>query len=185
MHEELKQITKVETFTIVKTPPNTNVIDGKWVLRRKQDGEGKVICWKARYVVRGFQQKFRTDFTETFVPTVRPATLIILLSIAAQQNATIIQANTKNAYLHGQNDTNEVFYMTIPDQYLRFYDLPSNLSHLPLEKLSCRVWRPLYGGRQDAYRFYQFLLETLSKLGFTVSTADKAVFTSSIQMDHM
>jgi len=33
MHEELKQITKVETFTIVETPHNTNVIDRKWVLR--------------------------------------------------------------------------------------------------------------------------------------------------------
>jgi len=33
MGEELKQITKVEIFTIIETPPNTNVIDGKWVLR--------------------------------------------------------------------------------------------------------------------------------------------------------
>jgi len=32
MHDKLKQITKVETFTIVKTPPNTNVINGRWVL---------------------------------------------------------------------------------------------------------------------------------------------------------
>ena len=176
MQEELKQITKVETFTVVETPHNTNIIDGKWVLRRKRDGEGKVIRWKARYVVRGFQQRFGTDFTETFAPTVRPATLRILLSIAAQKNATIVQADAKNAYLHGQNDTNEVFYMTIPAEYLRFYQLPSNLLHLPPEQLSCRVWRPLYGSRQGAYRFYQFLLETLSKLGFTVSTADEAVF---------
>jgi hypothetical protein len=176
MGEELKQITKVETFTVVETPLNTNVIDRKWVLRRKRDGEGKVICWKARYVVRGFQQRFGTDFTETFAPTVRPATLRILLSIAAQKNATIVQADAKNAYLHGQNDTNEVFYMTIPAEYLRFYQLPPNLLHLPTEQLSCRVWRPLYGSRQGAYRFYQFLLETLSKLGFTVSTADEAVF---------
>ena len=56
MGEELKQITKVETFTIIEAPPNTNIIDGKWVLCRKCDGDGKVICWKARYVVRGFQQ---------------------------------------------------------------------------------------------------------------------------------
>jgi len=176
MHKELKQITKVETFTIVETPPNTNVIDGKWVLHRKRDGEGKVIHWKARYMVRGFQQRFGTDFTETFAPTVRLATLRILLSIVAQKNTAVVQADTKNAYLHGQNDTNEVFYMTIPVEYLRFYQLPSNLLHLPPEQLSCHVWRPLYGSRQGAYRFYQFLLETLLKLGFTVSTANKAVF---------
>jgi len=77
------------------------------------------------------------DFTKTFTPTVRPTTLRILLAIAAQKGATVVQADAKNAYLHGQNDTNEVFYMTIPTKYLHFYNLPSNLSHLPPEKLAC------------------------------------------------
>jgi hypothetical protein len=79
-----------------------------------------------------------------------------------------VQANAKN--------TNEVFYMTIPAEYLRFYQLPSNLLHLPPKQISCRVWQPLYGSNQGTYQFYQFLLETLSKLGFTVSTADEAMF---------
>ena len=151
MEEEIKQITKVETFTVVEAPSNTNIIDGKWVLLQKRDGEGKVIRWKARYVVRGFQQQYGTDFTEMFAPTVRPTTLRILLSIAAQKGAPIVQADAKNAYLHGQNDSNEVFYMTIPTEYQRFQSLPSNLSHLSLEKLACRMWRPLYGSRQGAY----------------------------------
>jgi hypothetical protein len=38
------------------------------------------------------------------------------------------------------------------------------------------MWRPLYGSQQGAYRFYRFLLETLTDLGFTVSTADEALF---------
>jgi hypothetical protein len=33
MGEELQQIVKVETFTVVKTPRDANVIDDKWVLR--------------------------------------------------------------------------------------------------------------------------------------------------------
>ena len=176
MGEELKQITKVETFTVIEKPPNTNIIDGKWVLRRKRDGEDKIIRWKARYVVRGFQQQFGTDFTETFAPTIWPMTLRILLSIAAQKGATVVQADAKNAYLHGQNDTNEVFYMTLPSEYQRFHSLPSNLSHLPPENLACRVWRPLYGSRQGAYRFYKFLLENLTDLGLSVSNADEALF---------
>jgi len=43
MGEELKQITKVETFTVIEAPSNSNIIDGKWVLRRKRDDEGKII----------------------------------------------------------------------------------------------------------------------------------------------
>ena len=92
MGEEFKQITKVETFTIVEAPPNTNIINGKWVLRQKRNGEGKVIRWKARYIVRGFQQRSGTDFTETFAPTVQPTTLRILLAVAAQRGATVVQA---------------------------------------------------------------------------------------------
>ena len=176
MGEELKQLTKVETFTVIEKPPDTNIIDGKWVLRRKRDGEGRIVRWKARYVVRGFQQQFGTDFTETFAPTIRPTTLRILLSIAAQKGATVVQADAKNAYLHSQNDTNEVFYMTLPSEYQRFHSLPSNLSHLPPEKLACRVWRPLYGSRQGAHRFYKFLLENLTELGLSVSSADEALF---------
>ena len=99
MEEEIKQITKVETFTVIEAPSNTNIIDGKWVLLQKRDGEGKVIRWKARYVVRGFQQQYGTDFTETFTPTIRPTTLRILLSIAAQKGATIVQSDAKNACL--------------------------------------------------------------------------------------
>jgi len=38
------------------------------------------------------------------------------------------------------------------------------------------MWRPLYGSCQGAYHFYQFLLETLTNLGFTVSNADEALF---------
>jgi len=111
-----------------------------------------------------------------FAPMVRPTTLQILLAIAAQKGATVVQADAKNAYLHSQNDTNEVFYMTIPTEYLHFYNLPSNLSHLQPKQLACRMWRPLYGSRQGAYRFYRFLLETLTNLGFTVSNANEAFF---------
>ena len=33
MSEELQQLVKVNTFTVVKAPRDANVIDGKWVLR--------------------------------------------------------------------------------------------------------------------------------------------------------
>jgi hypothetical protein len=109
MDEELQQLVKVNTFTIVKAPHDANVINGKWILCQKHNGEGKVIRWKAHYVVCGFKQQFGVDFTETFAPTIQPATLCTLLSLASN-NSVIVQADVKNAYLHGYNDTNKVFY---------------------------------------------------------------------------
>jgi hypothetical protein len=179
MGEELQQLVKVNTFTVVKAPRDANIIDGKWVLRRKRNGEGKVIRWKARYVVRGFKQQFGVDFTETFAPTIRPATLRTLFSLAASNNSVIVQADAKNAYLHGHNDTNEVFYMTIPDEFLRFHKLPIHLQNEPLETLCCRMWRPLYGSKQGAHHFHRFMVEVMTSLGFTVSNADEALYFKS------
>jgi hypothetical protein len=176
MGEELQQLVKVNTFTVVKAPRDANVIDGKWVLRRKHNGEGKVIRWKARYVIRGFKQQFGVDFTETFAPTIRPATLCTLLSLAASNNSIVVQADAKNAYLHGHNDTNEVFYMTIPEEFLRFHKLPIHLQNKLLETLCCHMWQPLYGSKQGAHHFYRFMVEVMTSLGFTISNADEALY---------
>ena len=131
--------------------------------------ESKICC-------QGFSTKILHRLYWNIHPIIHLATLWILLSIAAQKNATIVQANAKNTYLHSQNDPNEIFYITIPEGYLQFYQLPSNLQHLPMKGLACHMWQPLYSSQQGAYRFYRFLLETLTTVGFTVSNADKALF---------
>jgi len=63
--------------------------------------QGKISCYKARLVAKGFQQQFSIDYTDTFVPTVCPTTLCILLALGAanSNNIFIEQANVKNAYL--------------------------------------------------------------------------------------
>jgi len=66
--------------------------------------------------------------------------------------------------------------MTIPDEFLRFYDIPVNLRDEPLENLCCRVLRPLYGSKQGAHHFHQFMVGVMTSLGFTVSNADEALY---------
>lgn len=60
------------------------------------------ICYKARLVMKDFEQQFRVDYVENFSPTVHPTTHHILLSFAAQKNAAIHQCNVKNAYLNSR-----------------------------------------------------------------------------------
>ena len=173
MREEITQIEKVHTYDIVEAPPDANIVPCRWVFRRKRDGEGKVIRHKARLVAKGFKQQFRVDYHETFVPTVRPATLRLLLAIAAQKGSVVVQADAKNAYLHGTLEPNEIIYMDLPPQYSLFHQIPTNLNKKPL---ACRLWRPLYGSKQGANRFRKFLVDVMMKLGFKVCNADEAVF---------
>ena len=117
---------KVHTYDIVKAPPDANVVPCRWVFCRKHNGEGEVVHPKARLVAKGFKQQFRVDYHETFAPTVLPATLCLLLAIAAQKGSVVVQANAKNAYLHGTLEPNKIIYMDLPPKYSLFNQIPAN-----------------------------------------------------------
>jgi len=177
MKEELDQIEKVQTWTVVAAPKDlTDVIDGQWALRKKRGADGNVIRYKARFVVHGFKQQYRIDYTDTFAPTVRPSTLRVLLSIAAHKGAVIVQADAKNAYLHGILAPHEVIHMKLPEYYTLIRKLPAHLLDIPPDQLICHIWHPLYGSKQGAHHFYQFLTELMCSHGYTICSADEAVF---------
>lgn len=52
----------------------------------KLQADGSVERHKARLVAQGFSQKHGIDFDATFSPVVRPATVRIILTLAAMHN---------------------------------------------------------------------------------------------------
>jgi hypothetical protein len=94
---KLTQIEALKTWELVVPPPNANIIPSMYTFHRKRDEHGRIIHYKARLVTKGYKQQFRIDYTETYAPTVRPATLCILLSLAAQNDALIHQADAVRA----------------------------------------------------------------------------------------
>jgi hypothetical protein len=44
---ELDNFKAARTWELVERPPNTNVIDSKWVFHVKKDAEGNISKWKA------------------------------------------------------------------------------------------------------------------------------------------
>lgn len=53
MKEELDQIMKNETWQLVPTPKDKNMIGTKWELKNKMNEQGKVARNKARLVCKG------------------------------------------------------------------------------------------------------------------------------------
>jgi hypothetical protein len=59
----------------------TNVVTDKWIFRHKLKDDGTLDRYKARWVLRGFTQRLRVNYDETFSPVVKPATVRTVLSL--------------------------------------------------------------------------------------------------------
>ncbi|CAI7872738.1 unnamed protein product [Closterium sp. NIES-53] len=71
MDRELKALKERNTWKVVpiSMTRNKTILTGKWVFRVKTKADGTIDKFKARWVVRGFDQEHGRDFTETFAPS--------------------------------------------------------------------------------------------------------------------
>jgi len=77
--------------------------------------DNTIARYKARVVVRGFEQQYRIDYWETFASVVRYDTLRALLAKAAVKDLEIDQIDVNTAFLN--LDLDEEIYMQVPDYF--------------------------------------------------------------------
>jgi len=139
-------------------------VTGKWIFKHKFHSDGSLAHHKARWVVRGFSQQHDIDYDETFSPVVKPATIRVVLSIAASYSWPIHQLDVKNAFLHGHLE--ETVYCQQPPGFVD----PANPDHV------CLLQRSLYGLKQAPRAWYQRFATFIRHLGFTASASDTSLF---------
>jgi len=110
--KELESIAANDTWDLVELPSGRRAIDSKWVFKIKRDAAGNVERYKARLVARGFMQEQGVDFSETFAPVAKFASIRVLLAIAAAEDLELHQLDVDTAFLNG--DLKEEIYMKQP-----------------------------------------------------------------------
>lgn len=70
------------TWELCSLPPGRKAIGCKWLFKIKKNPDGTINRRKARLVAKSCSQVPRCDFTETFSPVVKPATIRVILSVA-------------------------------------------------------------------------------------------------------
>jgi predicted nuclease of restriction endonuclease-like (RecB) superfamily len=115
MESEIKSHTDKNTWTLVKRPPNTKVINRMWILTEKREGES--LRYKARYVAKSFSQRQGIDYDQTYAPVVHQQSIRVLISHAIMNGSFIRHVDIKTAYLNSELD--EQIYMNQPFMFER------------------------------------------------------------------
>ncbi|KAE8691518.1 Vacuolar-sorting receptor 1 [Hibiscus syriacus] len=148
---------------VAELPPDKRALHNKWIYRIKEEHDGSKR-YKARLVVKGFQQKECIDYNEIFSPVVKLSTIRLVLKIVAAENLHLEQLDVKTAFLHG--DLEEEIYMRQPEGFIE----------ADKKNLVCRLKKSLYGLKQAPRQWYKKFDSFMSSSGFIRCQADHCCY---------
>jgi hypothetical protein len=133
-----------------------------WVYKAKTDAFGAVSRYKARLVAKGCSQREGVDYTETFSPVIRLASLRVFFSIAAARDLELGGLDIDTAFLYAliKEDVNI-------RQPLGFDDGTTNVCHLR---------RCLYGLKLSPRGFNELLRDWLVSQGWRQLISDPCIY---------
>ena len=108
MKDEIYSLMSNQTWQLAELPREKKALHNKWVYCIKEEHDDRKQ-YKARLVVKKFQQKEDIDYNEIFSPMVKLTTIRMVLTLVARGNLFLEQMDMKMAFLHG--DLEEEIYM--------------------------------------------------------------------------
>nr|GEW18712.1 hypothetical protein [Tanacetum cinerariifolium] len=119
MQEELHQFDRLDVWELLDRPLCTNVINLKWLWKKKRYEENTVIRNKSHLVAKGYAQKEGVDFEESFTPVTRLEAVRLFIAYDAHKSFTVYQMDVKTAFLYGP--LKEEVYVNQPDGFVDPY----------------------------------------------------------------
>ena len=161
---EIATLKKRDTGTEVKienVPPGTSIYPTKFDLKTKRDMDtGHILSFKARLCVQG--DAFDT-FKSMYAPTVRFASLMLLLNLAVHLGLILCGADVEGAFLYPLLDAATPVFISLPLAYT---------GHRVIWKLN----KTLYGLPQSPEAFYKDVSTHLIAHGYERTMADPCLF---------
>ena len=142
MHEKMNSLHKNNTYELVELPKGKKALINKWVFKLKKDGE-KLVKYKARLVVKGFNKKQGIDFDEIFSQVVKMSSIRVILGLTTSLDFELEQMDVNIAFLHG--DLEEEIYMVQQEGF----------EAKRKEHKVCRLKKSLYGLKQALRQWYK------------------------------
>ena len=164
MDKELVALEANGTWVLTTLPPNKRALSSKWVYKVKYRPYGSIERYKARLVIRGFQQIKDKDYKHTFSPVAKLTTVRVFIALATAKGWPLHELDINNAFLHGFLDEEVYMYPTEGYDKARAGQV-------------CKLERSLYGLKQASRKWSLELTKFLLKHGFRQSKSDYSLFT--------
>nr|GEW55256.1 hypothetical protein [Tanacetum cinerariifolium] len=155
-------------FMTPQLPVRKKALQSKWVFRVKEEQDSKK-SYKARLVVKGFQQKQGVDYNEIFSQVIKITTIMLVLSIVAAENLHLEQLDVKTTFLHG--DIDEDIYMTEPKGFK---------SVGKEENLVCKLNKSLYELKQAPRQWYLKFDGFMQRAGYKRCVMDHCCYLKKV-----
>ncbi|RVW83869.1 Retrovirus-related Pol polyprotein from transposon TNT 1-94 [Vitis vinifera] len=172
MKDKLNSLLGNQTWALIELPVGKKALHNKWVYRIKNEHDGSKR-YKARLVVKGFQQKEGIDYTEIFSPVVKMSTIRLVLGMVVAENLHLEQLDVKTAFLH--DDLEEDLYMIQPEGFIAQEQ----------ENLVCKLRKNLYGLKQTPRQWYKKFDSFMHRIGFKRCEADHCCYVKSFDNSYI
>jgi len=174
MRQEWQVLVDNHTFDIVAkgntvhTPTTDRTVEEpigcKWVYKRKINPD-RSTRYKARLVIKGYEQKEGIDYDETYAPLSKMATFRLILALAAQYGWDVDHMDVVTAFLNPKIDQDNI-YMEMP-LGIDWLALNENASNGSASDGSILILRKaLYGLKQAPRLWYEDIDRYLQSIGF-------------------
>ena len=168
--DEITSLWGFETFAFVRRggiPRQGKILRTKWVYSDKLEIDGKVDKLKARLTAMGCFQREGIDYHETFASVSRTQTLRVLMIIYnSDASFSCVHWDVKSAFVNAPIE--EDIWIEQPDGH--------DVANFPRSTFVLKLRKALYGTKQAARAWQQFLKALLAECGATPLMFDDAVY---------
>ena len=160
MDRQMNSFATMHTWDLVPRTKDMPVLSGRWVYKIKKKPDGSIL-YKARWVVRGFEQVLGVNYDQTFASVVKSMSFKVLFAIMAYYDLDCEQMDVVTAFLNAL--LKETIYVEQPKGYGK-------------DNMVCHLRRALYGLKQSPREWYYTLREFLESKGFHHTESDHSLF---------
>jgi hypothetical protein len=171
MIKELDSLKHKRVYDLVELPANAKALHMRWVYKVKHNSAGEPDTFKARVVVKGYEQRPGIDFDKTQAPVSNAKSIKLILAIAAKEDLHLYQIDVETAFLNA--DLDETIYVHPPEGFV-----PSN------PKLVWLLKKALYGLRQSPRCWNKDINGTMIKLGYHPIVSDSCIYVKRTLVDN-